>query len=329
MAATPRPTLTPNAPTINRVNSDHQHSHNAAQARQLKLTLALIVSFMALEVTVGLLSGSLALLSDAAHMLTDAAALAMALVAAQLATRPARGALTFGLGRAEILSANANGLTLLVLALLIVYGAIHRLINPVHVNATPVLAVALAGIAVNLVAVRVLGAHTHTHQHDHARRSLNVEGSYQHILTDLFGFAATAAAALVILLSGAYRADAIASLLIAAVMLFAAQRLIRASVRVMMEAAPEGVSPAEIGVAMAAHPGVVEIHDLHVWEVTTGFNAISAHVIVDPEQDCHETRRALAALLRDRFGLTHSTLQVEHAQTNQGPLQIELTRHAG
>ncbi len=313
------------------MNTDHQHSHGAAQARQLKLTLALIISFMALEVTVGLLSGSLALLSDAAHMLTDAAALAMALVAAQLATRPARGALTFGLGRAEILSANANGLTLLVLALLIVYGAIRHLIAPVHVDAGPVLAVALAGIVVNLVAVRVLGgpAHTHQHEHGHAHRSLNVEGSYQHILTDLFGFAATAAAALVILLTGAYRADAIASLLIAAVMLFAAQGLIRASVRVMMEAAPEGVSPAEIGAAMAAHPGVVEIHDLHVWEVTTGFNAISAHVIVDPEQDCHETRRALADLLRDRFGLTHSTLQVEHAQTNQGPLQIELTRHAG
>ncbi|WP_249021721.1 cation diffusion facilitator family transporter [Conexibacter sp. S30A1] len=313
------------------MNSDHHHNHGAAQARQLKLTLAVIISFMALEVTVGLLSGSLALLSDAAHMLTDAAALAMALVAAQLATRPARGALTFGLGRAEILSANANGLTLLVLALLIVYGAIRHLIAPVHVDAGPVLAVALAGMVANLVAVRVLGGPAHTHQHEHgqAHRSLNVEGSYQHILTDLFGFAATAAAALVILLTGAYRADAIASLLIAAVMLFAAQRLIRASVRVMMEAAPEGVSPAEIGVAMAAHPGVVEIHDLHVWEVTTGFNAISAHVIVDPAQDCHETRRALAALLRDRFGLTHSTLQVEHAQTNQGPLQIELTRHAG
>jgi cobalt-zinc-cadmium efflux system protein len=313
------------------VNGEHQHVHGTAQSRRLTLTLALIGSFMAVEIAVGLLSGSLALLSDAAHMLTDATALAMALLAERLAQRPARGAMTFGLGRAEILSASANGLTLLVLALLIVYGAIRHLLAPEHVYAAPVLAVALAGIVVNLAAVRVLGGHTHAqgHAHGDAGRSLNVEGSYQHILTDLFGFVATAAAALVILATGAYRADAIASLLIAAVMLVAARRLLKASVRVMMEAAPEGVNPDAIGLAMAAQPGVVEVHDLHVWEVTTGFSAISAHVVVDPGQDCHEARRALAALLRDRFGLAHSTLQVEHAQAKQGPLQIELGRRAG
>ncbi len=313
------------------MKGEHQHSHEASQARKLTLTLALILAFMALEVTVGVLSGSLALLSDAAHMLTDAAALAVALLAARLAARPARGVMTFGLGRAEILSANANGMTLLVLALLIAYGAIRHLIAPVRVDAGPVLAVALAGTVVNLLAVRILGghAHAHAHGHDHAHRSLNIEGSYQHILTDLFGFAATAAAAVVILATGFDRADAVAALLIAAIMIFAAQGLIRASVRVMMEAAPEGTDPNQIGQAMAAHPGVVEVHDLHVWEVTSGFNAVSAHVLVHPDEDCHEVRRALAELLRERFQLAHSTLQLEHAEAAQSPLQIELSRHAG
>ena len=310
-------------------------------ARQLKIALTLILGFMAVEIVVALLASSLALLSDAAHMLTDAAALAMALLASRLAARPARGAMTFGLGRAEILSANANGITLLALALPIVYGAIRHLITPVEVQGAPVLVVALAGILVNLVIVRVLGAHAHGHgttgehqhqqqqqqhhhHHDHDRMSLNVEGSYQHILTDLFGFVATAIAAAVILLTGFHRADAIASLLIAMVMLRSSYGLITASVRVMMEAAPAGIDPEEIGRVLASQPGVAQVHDLHVWEVTSGFSAVSAHVIVEPGHDCHQVRRCLSELLRDRFDLPHSTLQLEHARAPQAPLQIEL-----
>ena len=197
---------------------------------------------MTAEIVVALISSSLALLADAAHMLTDAAALAVALVAARLAAKPARGAMTFGLGRAEILSAQANGLTMLVLALLIVFGAISHLVSPSHVKPGPVLAVALVGILVNLLATRVLGGHHHGHgsrgdaahahdreSHDHAahgdeplKRSLNIEGSYQHMLTDLFAFIATAVAAVVIIATGFRRADAIASLLIAAIMLHSA-----------------------------------------------------------------------------------------------------------
>jgi cobalt-zinc-cadmium efflux system protein len=252
-------------------------------------------------------------------MLTDAAALAVSLVAARLAARPASGAMTYGLGRAEILSAQANGLTMLVLALLIVYGAIAHLISPSHVEAGVVLPVALAGIAVNVAAVRVLQPPADQ------ERSLNVEGSYRHILTDLFGFVATAVAAAVILSSGFERADAIASLLIAALMLNAARGLLAASMRVMMEAAPAGLDPLEIGRALAGQPGVVEVHDLHVWEVTSGFPALSAHVVVDAGQDCHEVRRGLTRLLEDRFELAHSTLQVEHSRAAQPPLQIEVT----
>jgi cobalt-zinc-cadmium efflux system protein len=320
----------------------NQHTPDrSGEAARLKLAFVLLLLFMVAEITAAALSSSLALLSDAAHMLTDAAALAMALVAARLVSRPVRGSMTFGLGRAEILSAQANGMTLLVLGLLIVYGAIRRLITPPDVHGWLVLIVALAGIVVNLAIVRILGGHGHAHaggdhshnadhdhdaDHDHGHaRSLNVEGSYRHILTDLFGFIATAIAAAVIIVTGFDRADAIASLLIAALMLHAAYGLLRASVRVMMEAAPEGIDPDEIGRTLAAQQGVAEVHDLHIWEVTSGFPAISAHIVVDAGHDCHEVRRALSKLLKDSFGLSHSTLQVEHARAQQAPMQIEVT----
>src|SRR5581483_7491989 len=181
------------------------HGHPQAHGREtdrsaLKYALALIVAFMVAEVVAGILASSLALLSDAAHMLTDAAALALSLTAASLAHRPARGAMTYGLGRAEILSAQANGVTLLVLAGLIIYGAVTRLVSPPHVHATPVLVVALAGIAVNFAATRILGRGS-------GERSLNVEGSYRHVITDLYGFIATAIAAVVILGTNFWRAD--------------------------------------------------------------------------------------------------------------------------
>ncbi len=310
------------------VAHDH-HDGRDGDVRALRSALILIVGFMAVEITAGLIASSLALLSDAAHMLTDAAALAISLLAARLAARPASGSMTFGLGRAEILSAQANGLTLLVLGALIVYGAVAHLVSPPAVDGGPVLAVALAGIAVNLAVARVLrGTGGHDHEpagHHHAsERSLNVEGSYRHILTDLYGFIATAIAAGVILASGFRRADAIAALLIAALMLHAAFRLLRASVRVMMEAAPASLDPDRIGRLLAAQPGVLEVHDLHVWEVTSGFPALSAHVVVDPGEECHELRRGLARLLEERFGLAHTTLQVEHGHAPQPPLQIEL-----
>jgi cobalt-zinc-cadmium efflux system protein len=305
------------------------HSRRAAEQRALKLALALIVGFMAVEIVAGILASSLALLSDAAHMLTDAAALALSLVAARLASRPAGGPLTYGLGRVEILSAQANGIALLLLAALIVYGGIVRLVSPPTVDGAAVLAVALAGIVVNLLAARALAGgghgHSHGHGHVHERRSLNVEGSYRHILTDLYGFAATAVAAVVILISGFARADAIASLLIAALMLHAAYGLLRESGRVFLEAAPAGLPPEQIGQVLAEQPGVVQIHDLHVWEVTSGFPALSAHVVVRAGEDCHELRRTLQRVLEERFDLHHTTLQVDHEAAAQPPLQIELT----
>jgi cobalt-zinc-cadmium efflux system protein len=237
-------------------------------------------------------------------MLTDAAALGLSLLAVRLARRPAKGAMTFGFKRAEILSAQFNGATLLVLSLLIVYGAIRRLVSPAEVKGGAVLGVALAGIAVNLAATWTLSRANRT--------SMNVEGAFQHIVTDLIAFIATAIAGAVVLATGFDRADGIASLIVAAIMLRASWRLLLESGRVFLEAAPRGIDPDEVGRAMASEPGVVEVHDLHVWEVTSGFPALSAHVLVRPDADCHAARRALETILHERFGLEHTTLQVDH-----------------
>jgi len=275
-----------------------------AETGRLRWALALILGLMAVEIGAGVLAHSLALLSDAAHMLTDAAALAMTLLALRLARRPAAGSLTFGLRRAEILSAQANGVALILLGAFIVYGAIGRLISPPHVRGGLVLAVALVGTLVNLAAVSIVSGSR--------PRSLAVEGSFQHILTDLYAFIATAIAALVIIFSGFERADPIASLVIAALMLRSGLGLVLASGRIFLEAAPEGLDPEVIGAALVAQAGVVEVHDLHVWELTSAFPALSAHVLVARERDCHDARREMERMLRERFGLEHTTLQVDH-----------------
>ena len=294
--------------------ADHHHGHvRTDDARRLTLALVLILGLMVGEIVAGVLADSLALLSDAAHMLTDAAAIALALFAARLARRPASGDFTFGFRRAEILSAQLNGATLVGLAVLIAVEAIQRLINPPEVAGLTVLLVAIAGIAVNLAATRVLAGSD--------RRSLNVEGAFQHVLTDLFAFIATAIAGAVILLTDYGRADGIAALVVAALMLRSGYGLLRDSGRVLLEAAPRDLDPEEIGNLLAAQSHVVEVHDLHVWEVTSGMPSLSAHVTVRAGCDVQAHRRKLADLVRDHFGIEHSTLQVE--ARHEGPLEIE------
>lgn len=283
----------------------HSHGVSAdADRGKLAIALGLIVGFMAFEVAVGIIANSLALLSDAAHMLTDAGAIGLSLVAIRLAAKPAGGQMTFGFKRAEILSAQFNGATLLVLGLLIIYEGVRRLVEPPDVAGTAVLVVALVGIVVNLAATWTLSRAN--------RRSMNVEGAFKHILTDLAAFIATAIAGGVILATGFHRADGIASLIVAAIMLTAAYGLLKSSGRVFLEAAPEEVDVEAIGQAMAAQPGVAEVHDLHVWEVTSGFPALAAHVLVGDGADCHDARRRLERLLAERFEVEHTTLQVEH-----------------
>jgi len=277
--------------------------------RYLMGALALIVAFMAAEVAAGIVAHSLALISDAAHMLTDAGSIVLALAAIRLAARPPQGGYTFGLKRAEILSAQANGLTLLLLSAWLGYEAIRRLIAPPAVGGGLVLGTALAGVAVNLAAAWLMSKAN--------RASLNIQGAYRHILTDLYAFIATAIAGLVIVVTGFARADALASLVVVALMVKAGSGLVRDSGRIFLEAAPAGLAPEKIGQVLAARPHVSEIHDLHIWQITSGMPAASAHALVAQGQDCHAVRQDLEHVLEHDYKITHTTLQVDHVP---GPL---------
>ncbi|MGW3493667.1 cation diffusion facilitator family transporter [Streptomyces sp. NPDC001020] len=305
-------------------HAGHVHGVSAhADRRWLGAALGLITVLMAVEVVAGIVAGSLALLSDAAHMLTDAAAIVLALIAMRLAARPAGGGFTYGLKRAEILSAQVNGLTLFLLGAWLAVEAVRRLVSPSQVQGRLMLVTALAGIVVNLAATWCISKANRT--------SLNVEGAYQHILTDLFAFIGTAVAALVIVLTGFERADAIATLVVVALMVKAAYGLLRDSGRIFLEAAPADVDPDELGDRLVAQPDVVEVHDLHVWQITSGQAALSAHVLVEPDGDCHSVRRRLERVLRHDYGITHTTLQVDHVgeDTEAGDLLRISTPMAG
>jgi cobalt-zinc-cadmium efflux system protein len=302
------------------MSSMHVHNDARADRRVLALALGVLVAFMVVEVILGLLANSLALLADAGHMLTDASALGLALFASWAAGLPARGRWTFGFARAEILAAQANGLALLILGVWILYSAGRRLADPPEVDAVVVGAVALAGIVVNLGVLTVLSR---------ARReSLNIRGAYLHVATDLVAFVGTAIAGGLILLTGWDRFDPLASIVVVGLMLAAAVSLLRESGRIFLEGAPASVPPGEVGRAIAEQDGVVETHDLHVWTVTSGFPALSAHVLVQPGADCHRIRLQLEHMLHERFRVEHTTLQVEHAAAKSG-LQIERPRAVG
>ncbi|WP_406121671.1 cation diffusion facilitator family transporter [Streptomyces canus] len=297
-------------------HAGHSHGVSAdADRRWLGIAFGLITVFMAGEVVIGIVAQSLALISDAAHMLTDAVSIVFALIAMRLAARPARGVFTYGLKRAEILSAQANGLTLLLLGAWLAYEAVHRLIDPPEVKGGLVFATALAGIAVNIAAAWCISKAN--------RSSLNVEGAYQHILNDLFAFIGTAVAGLIVLLTGFARADGIATLVVVALMFKAGYGLLRESGRIFLEAAPADVDPDALGDNLVAQPAVVEVHDLHVWQITSGQSALSAHVLVEPGGDCHAVRHDLEQLLQHDYGITHTTLQVDH--TPEQLLQVALT----
>jgi cobalt-zinc-cadmium efflux system protein len=293
---------------------DHHHHPRTSDRRALTVALVLIATFMAAEVVVGLVAGSIALLADAGHMLTDALALAAALVAARLATRRPSGPWTFGLARAEILAAQVNGITLLVVGLWVVYGAIRRFVDPPAVRGGLVLVVALVGVVVNLAATWVLARAD--------RQSLNVQGAFLHVATDLAAFVGTAIAGALILVTGWNRWDPIAGILVAALMLRSAWSLLRESGRIFLEGSPAGIDPAAVARALAADADVVEVHDLHVWTVTSGFPALAAHVLVTPDSDCHSARRRLQRLLEDEYRVHHVTLQVDHVARREQPVTL-------
>lgn len=268
--------------------------------------LALTAGVTVAEVVGGVLTGSLALLADAGHMLSDNFALAIALGASWLADRPPTPNRSFGYQRAEILAALVNGIVLVAIAVWIFAEAGSRLGDPPEIPGGWMLAVALAGLAANLVAAAVLWGGR--------AESLNVSAAFRHVLADLLGSLGVIAAALVILASGWLYADPLISIVIGALILASAWPILRDSGRVLLEASPAGLDAREVGRSMAAAEGVVEVHDMHLWEVTTGFPALAAHLLVARDDDCHARRREVEAMLRERFGITHTTLQVDHAQ---------------
>jgi cobalt-zinc-cadmium efflux system protein len=281
----------------------HVHSHGS-ERKALATALVLVLGFAGVEVAAGFAAGSIALLADAAHMLSDALALGLALFAAWLAGRPATPARSFGWRRAEVLAALVNAVVLVGLGIWIVWAAIGRLSDPPGVTSGWVLAAGLAGLAVNLAAARVLRA---------AGSGLNVRAAMLHVLADLASSAGVVVAGLVLLTTGSAYADPVAGLLIGVLVVVSTFGVLRETTGVLLEGAPAGMDAREIGAAIASSPGVVGVHDLHLWTITSGFPALSAHVLVAAGADCHAIRRELEVLLRNRYEITHATLQVEHA----------------
>jgi cobalt-zinc-cadmium efflux system protein len=288
------------------MGADHEHPRATSalgNRRALVLALALTATFLIVEAIGGWLTGSLALIADAGHMLTDVAALGLSLFAIVIAARPATHARTFGYKRFEVIAAAINGITLILIAAYITWEAVGRLDHPPEISSLPMLLVALGGLTVNLIVMRLLSHGRH--------ESLNLRGAYLHVLGDLLGSIGAIAAALVILATGWTRADPLISLAIAALIVISAVRLIRESLDVLMESTPRGLDVGEIEAALTEIPGVQCVHDVHVWTVTSGFLAMSGHISITNAESYSRVLVAAQDLLRERFGVNHATIQVE------------------
>ncbi|MDH3725243.1 MAG: cation diffusion facilitator family transporter [Thermoleophilia bacterium] len=285
----------------------HGHDHGGnTSVRALAAAAGLILAFMVVEAVGGLITGSLALLADAGHMASDAASLLLALFAAWLATHPPTPRRSFGYRRAEILAALANGTALVAIAIWIVIEAMRRLPDPPEIDGPIVLVIGAIGLAVNAAALAVLWRSR--------RESLNVDAAFRHVMSDALGSVGVIVSALVIITTDWRPIDPILSLLIAVLIAFSAWSVLRESVGVLLEAAPRGMNVDAVGRAIAEHPGVSDVHDLHVWTITSGFIALSAHVVVEQGDDCHVRQREIAAMLHASFGIAHTTLQTDHSR---------------
>ncbi|MEO6309252.1 MAG: cation diffusion facilitator family transporter [Leifsonia sp.] len=291
----------------------HDHSHTTSTNRtRLSLAIGIVAVVLVVEVVGAWLSGSLALLADAGHMFSDLAGLIIALTATVVAARPATDRQTFGYQRAEVFGALLNGLILLVVASFVVVGAITRLVasNPSEVQGTPMLIVALIGLVANIAALMLL--------RPAAGSSINMRGAYLEVLGDALGSVAVIVAAVVILTTGFWQADAIASLVISAMIVPRAYSLLRDVVRVLSESAPKDTDVAEIREHLLGTNGVVAVHDVHVWAITSGAHVFSAHVVVEPKVLATGGSGALldelAECLSHHFDVEHSTFQLEPAE---------------
>ena len=276
------------------------------------VALALTAIILVAEVVGGLLTHSLALLSDAAHVLLDMLALGLSYAALRLAARPADDRHTYGYHRFEVLAALANGSLLLLMAFGIFREAVRRFNAPEPVLAGPMLAVAVIGLGVNLIVMRVLGDHDHD--------DLNVRSAWLHVLGDMLSSVGVIAAGLIILLTGWMPADPLVSMLIGLVILTGAGRVLRQALHILLEGTPEGLSPGQVTRTMREVPGVSEVHDLHIWTVSPGYVALSAHVVLDDRSfpEAQDVQIGLRQMLAGRFSIHHTTIQVECADCGQG-----------
>ena len=294
----------------------HENAHpggaRGKNRRALAVVLALTASFTVIEVVGGLLTGSLALLADAGHMLSDNLSLGIALFATWLAGRPATPERTFGYQRAEILAALANGVTLVAISTWIFIEAYSRLWEPPEILGKPMLAVAALGLLVNALSAIILSRS--------AGENLNAQGALRHVIADALGSVGAIMAAAIILLTGWRYADPLVSAAIGLLILGSSWKLLRDSTNVLLEATPRGIDAEDVGRSMAGAQGVEEVHDLHIWTITSGFPALSAHVLVGQSEDCHARRRDLEDLLLREYGIEHTTLQVDHAGEHEGEL---------
>ncbi len=296
----------------------HDHGdHRATSRRALGITLGLTLSYTVAEVVGGLLTGSLALLADAGHMLSDSMSLGLALLAMWLAQKPASFARSFGYQRAEILVALLNGATLVAIAIWIFVEAYRRLSDPPQVLGAWMLGVAAIGLLVNLIAAWILGRRQ--------GESLNMKAAFRHVVADLLGSAGVIVAALVILTTGWVYADPLVSVLIGILVLGSSWSILRESVEILLEATPAGIDARELGRRISAVDGVEDVHDLHVWTITSGFPALSAHVLVARGEDCHARRRQIEGMIAREFGIEHTTLQVDHSPRGNLVSVAELT----
>ena len=289
------------------------HEHGEKNRRALALVLALTAAYTIVEIVGGFLTGSLALLADAGHMLSDNLSLGIALGAAWLAQRPATPNRSFGYRRAEILAALANGVTLVAISIWIFIEAYSRLREPTDVLGGPMLLVAALGLLVNAAGAIIL--------YRTGGESLNVEGAMRHVFADALGSVGAMVAAAIILLTGWRYADPLVSVAIGVLILGSSWKLLRDSTNILLEATPPNLDATEVGQRMASSDGIVEVHDLHIWTITSGFPALSAHVLVGRREDCHARRRELEDLLAREYDISHTTLQVDHVGDHHTSLQ--------
>lgn len=284
---------------------EHHHEHLREIGRKrLLIVLGMTAAFMVVEFAGGLLANSLALIADAGHMLGDVAALGLAAFALAFARRPATPAKTYGYLRIEILAALLNGATLIVIATVIFWQAYTRFRQPPEIEGTLMLVVACAGLVVNLVAAFLL--------HSSSGHNLNLRGAYLHVLGDLLGSVGAIAAALVIVSTGWTTADPLISVFVAVLILGGAWRLVRESLDVLLEAVPKHIDLAALHASIREIPDIEEVHDLHVWTLTSGFLAMSGHAVIRDPAHYKEVLNAVHQVMHDRFGISHVTMQVEH-----------------